>query len=188
MTRFLEQLNLTEKEKFLKDINRDINLETYPKVKDFILSDNLYITNVKTNPIKIDDKNSLVILDNSENKWFVLCVDGKVSLLSKKNTIIHTDNFSYEKRDASFNKKYKIDKADYLVEYVENIGANLSLNIKKFNDKIGKNRWDDEDTKIAQMTLHNMNNNALNGYTYNGDKFSLCAIGKNYNKEITILQ
>ena len=74
----------------------------------------------------------------------------------------------YEKRDASFNKKYKIKKVDYLIEYVENIGANLSLNIKNYNDKIGKNKWCEDDMEIANMTIHSQKDITLNGYTYNG--------------------
>lgn len=187
MTKFFEQLTSTDKEKYLKDIKRDINLETYPKVKDFLIDNNLYVTNVKTNPIKVKEKNATVILDNSDNKWFILCVDGKIQLLSKKNVIIHTDIFNYDKRDANFTKKYKMQKLDYLVEYVENVGANLSLSIKNYNDKIGKARWQDETSIISSMTIHNMNDNNLNGYTYNGDDFSLCIIGKNFNKERDIL-
>lgn len=187
MTRFFEQLKDDEKEKYIKDIKKNINLETYPKVKDFILNNDLYITNVKLNPVKIDGKDATLVLDSSQNKWFVLCVDGKINLIAKKNVVIHTDNFKYAKRDASFNKKYKIKKADYLIEYVENIGANLSLSITNYNDKIGKNKWCEDDSEIANMTLHSQKDITLNGYTYNGQDFSLCAIGKNYDKQKDLL-
>lgn len=187
MTRFLEQLKEEEKEKYIKDIKKNINFETYPKVKDFILNNELYITNIKVNPIKYDTKDITLVVDSSQNKWFIFCIDGKISLLAKKNVIIHTDNFKYTKRDASFNKKYKIKKADYFIEYVENIGANLSLNLKNYNDLIGKNRWSDDDCAIANMTLHSQKDISLNGYTYNGEDFSLCAIGKNYEKQKALL-
>lgn len=187
MTKFFEQLSDNEKEKYLKDINRNINLDNYPKVKDFILNNTLYTSNVKLNPITTNEKNATIILDNSKNKWFILCIDGKVSLLAKKNVIIHTDSFKYAKRDTSFNKKYKIKKADYLVEYIENIGANLSLNVSGYNDLIGKNKWDEENIEIANMLLHSQNDSSLIGYTYNGDDFSLCSIGKNSQKQKDIL-
>ncbi len=187
MTKFFEQLNNTDKEKYLKDINKHIDLEKYPKIKDFISNTTLYVTNIKTNPIKTKDKKIITILDNTQNKWFILCIDGKISLISKKNIIIHTDNFEYSKRDSSFNKNYKIKKVDYLVEYIENIGANLSLNVSNYNDKIGKKKWENETTEISQMTLHSQVNSNLNGYTYNCNDFSLCLVGKNYNKGINIL-
>ena len=91
------------------------------------------------------------------------------------------------KKEILLNKKYKIKKADYLIEYVENIGANLSLSIKNYNDKIGKNKWCQDDTEIANMTLHSQKDISLNGYTYNGQDFSLCAIGKNYDKQKDLL-
>ncbi len=187
MTRFFEELTNEDKEKYIKDIKKDIDLEKYTKVKDFILNNTLYITNVKTNPIKLEDKNIITILDSSKNRWFILCIDGKINLIAKKNILIHTNEFKYSKRDTSFNKKYKIKKANYLVEYVENIGANLSLNIKNYEDKIGKNKWSDEYNEIKRMTLHSQDNDTLNGYTYNGNDFSLCSIGKNYNKKTEIL-
>ena len=187
MTRFFEQLNDEEKEKYIKDLKKNIDLETYPKIKDFILNNTLYITNVKLNPINLDSKDAMLILDNSQNKWFILCIDGKITLIAKKNVVIHTDNFKYENRDASFNKKYKIKKVDYLIEYVENIGANLSLNIKNYNDKIGKNKWCEDDMEIANMTIHSQKDITLNGYTYNGTDFSLCTIGKNYDKQKDLL-
>lgn len=187
MTRFFEQLKDDEKEKYIKDLKKNINLETYTKVKDFILNNSLYISNIKLNPIQLDNKDATLVLDSSQNKWFILCVDGKITLIAKKSVVIHTDNFKYEKRDASFNKKYKIKKADYLIEYVESIGANLSLNIKNYNDKIGKNKWCEDDTEIANMTLHSQKDMTLNGYTYNGQDFSLCAIGKNYDRQKDLL-
>jgi hypothetical protein len=187
MTKFYEKLNDLDKEKYLKDIKKNIDTEKYPKVQDFILNNDLYISNVKTNPINYNSKDLITILDNSQNRWFILCIDGKISLIAKKNIIIHTDNFDYVKRDSSFNKKYKIKKADYLVEYIENIGANLSLGISNYNDKIGKNKWENETQEITNMLLHSQIDNSLNGYTYNGSDFSLCSIGKNYNKGIDIL-
>lgn len=187
MTKFFEQLNDSEKEKYIKDISRSINFEFYPKVKDFILNNDLYITNVKTNPITINKKNSKLILDCSNNKWFILCIDGKLSLITKKNTIIHTDIFSYEKRNASFNKLYKIKKADYLIEFIDNIGANLSLNIQNYNEKIGKIKWDGDYEEIREMTLELPQKDSLTGYTYNGNDFSLCIIGKGYEKKKDIL-
>lgn len=187
MVRFLEQLNNTDKEKYIKDVYRNISIECYPKIKEFFLNNKLYITNVKTNPITISNKNSKLILDCSYNKWFILCVDGKISLLAKKNTIIHLDIFSYEKRNASFNKNYKIKKADYLIEFIDNIGANLSLNIQNYNDIIGKLKWDGNFEEIKQMTLELPQKDALSGYTYNGNDFSLCIIGKGYEKGKNIL-
>lgn len=187
MTRFLEQLTENDKEKYIKDFKKTIDLEKYPKLKDFITNNTLYITNVKTNPIKFKDKDLITILDNSKNRWFILCIDGKISMISKKNVIIHTDNFEYSKRDSSFTKKFKIKKADYLVEYIENIGANLSLNISNYNGQIGKSKWENETEEISKMLLHSQINNVLNGYTYNGEDFSLCSVGKNYNKGKAIL-
>ncbi len=187
MIKFIEQIKSNDKEKYIKDIQKNINFDVYPKIKEFILNNDLYITNVKTNPIEIKDKNATIILDNSQNRWFVLCVDGKVEMLAKKNTLIHTDLFSYSKRDSSFNKKYKIIKKDYLIEYVDNIGANLSLTLKNYNDKIGKNKWENEEKEIHSMFIHSTKDNSILGYTYNSDNFSLCSIGKNSNKELNIL-
>lgn len=187
MTKFFEQLIESDKEKYIKDIKKSINLETYSKVKDFILNNNLYITNIKTNPIKIKEKDSILITDSSANKWFILCIDNKIELLCKKNVIIHTDKFSYDKRDTSFNKEYKIKKADYLIEYIDNIGANLSLNVKNYIGKIGKQKWNDDHEELGQMTLEFPQKNSFYGYTYNGDDFSLCIIGKGYDKQKSIL-
>lgn len=187
MIKFIEQIKSEEKEKYIKDIQKNINFETYPKVRDFILNNDLYITNVKTGPIELEDKNATIVLDNSQNRWFVLCVDGKVEMLAKKNTLIHTNLFSYSKRDTSFNKKYKISKKDYLIEYVDNIGANLSLALKNYNDKIGKGKWEDEENEITSMFIHSTKDNSILGYTYNSDSFSLCSIGKNSNKRLDIL-
>ena len=170
MTKFLEQLLEIDKEKYVKDLNKSIDFETYPKIKDFILNNELYITNIKTNPIKIKNSSS------------------KIKLIAKKNVLIHTNIFSYEKRNASFNKVNKIKKADYLIEYVDKIGANLSLNIQNYNDKIGKLKWDDDFDEIKEMTLELQNKTSLSGYTYNGENFSLCIIGKGYDKKIDILK
>ena len=52
MTKFFEQLNSTDKEKYLKDIKKSIDIEKYAKIKDFFTNNELYITNIKTNPIK----------------------------------------------------------------------------------------------------------------------------------------
>lgn len=187
MTKFFEELTDVEKEKYIKDIKKNIDLEKYTKVKDFFSNNNLYITNVKVGPLKYND-NIITILDNSKNKWFIQCNDGKIVLMAKRNIVIHTKDISYNKRDASFNKKFKIKKADYLIEYVDNIGANLSLCVSNYNDMIGKNKWnDDEYSEIKRMTLHSQTDNSINGYTYNGEDFSLCSIGKNYNKENEIL-
>lgn len=188
MTKFFEQLMEIDKEKYIKDLNKSIDLETYPKVKDFILNNELYITNIKTNLIKIKEYNSSLILDNSKNRWFILCIDSKIKLIAKKNIIIHTNIFSYEKRNTSFNKVNKIKKADYLIEYIDKIGANLSLNIQNYNDKIGKLKWDDDFDEIKEMTLELPNKTSLTGYTYNGENFSLCIIGKGYDKKIDILK
>ena len=187
MTKFIEQINDKDKERYIKDVEKNISFESYPKVKDFILNNELYITNVKTGPIEIEEKNATLVLDNSENRWFILCVDGKVELIAKKNTLIHTDSFSYKKRDASFNKKMKIHKKDYFIEYVDNIGANLSLALKEYNDKIGKSKWENEESEIKSMLLHSAINNNIIGYTYNSQNFSLCSIGKYSNKELDIL-
>lgn len=187
MTKFFEQLTSEEKDKYLKDIKKNINLQNYPKIADFLLNNNLYITNIKVNPISIKDKNATLILDNATNRWFILCIDGKISLIAKKNVLIHTDNFNYIKRDVNFNKKYKIKKADYLIEYVENIGSNLSINISNYYDIIGKNKWENETEEIASMTLHSQNDLSLCGYTYNGNDFSLCSIGKFSQKQKDIL-
>ena len=83
MTKFIEQINDKDKEKYIKEVEKNIDFETYPKVKDFILNNELYITNVKTGLIELEDKNATLVLDNSQNRWFVLCVDGKVELLAK---------------------------------------------------------------------------------------------------------
>lgn len=187
MTKFFDQLDKNDKEKYSKDINKSINFEKYPKIRDFILNNDLYITNVKTGPIEIQDKESLVILDNSQNKWFVLCIDGKINLLAKKNIIIHTDMFKYDKRTVDFTKVQKIKKVDYLVEYIQDIGANLSLNIKNYKGKIGKQKWDSDYDEIRQMTLELPQKNTLAGYTYNDNNFSLCIIGKGYDKQKDIL-
>lgn len=187
MTKFIEQITQEDKAKYIKDVEKNINFETYPKVKDFILNNELYITNVKTGLIEIEDKNATLILDNSMNRWFVLCVDGKIELLAKKNTLIHTSSFKYSKRDSSFNKKMKIHKKDYLIEYVDNIGANLSLALKDYNDKVGKSKWEKEESEIKSMLLHSTKDSNIIGYTYNSKNFSLCSIGKNSNKELKIL-
>ena len=187
MTKFIEQINDKDKEKYIKEVEKNIDFETYPKVKDFILNNELYITNVKTGLIELEAKNATLVLDNSQNRWFVLCVDGKVELLAKKNTVIHTDSFTYQKRDASFNKKIKIHKKDYFIEYVDNVGANLSLALKDYNDKIGKSKWENEESEIKSMLLHSTKDNNIIGYTYNSKNFSLCSIGKNSTKELNIL-
>lgn len=188
MTKFFEELTDIDKEKYIKDIQKNIDLEKYTKIKDFFYNNDLYITNTKTNPIKYNDKQVVTILDSSKNKWFIECNDGKIVLMAKKNIIIHTNDIKYTKRDASFAKKYKIKNADYLIEYVDNIGANLSLCVNDYNDMIGKGKWnDDTHYEIKRMTLHSQTDNSINGYTYNGDDFSLCSIGKNYNKENDIL-
>ena len=85
---------------------------------------------------------------------------------------------NYKKRDVSFNKLYKIKKVDYLIENVQNLGANVSLNITNYNGLIGKNKWNDDINEISEMTLSS-SKDTLNGYTYNGEYFSLCNIGKN---------
>lgn len=187
MTKFFEQLSNDEKQKYLKEIKKTIDTDYYCKITNFFEKNTLYVTNIKTNPIKIKNKESILILDNSDNKWFFLCVDGKLTLINKKNIIIHTDIFSYKKRDSSFNKDYKIKKANYLIENVQNVGANLSLNIKNYNGKIGKNKWDYEMHEISEMTLSSSKDNSINGYTYNGEYFSLCNIGKNCDKKKDIL-
>lgn len=188
MTRFFEEITDIDKEKYIKDIQKNIDLEKYTKIKDFFYNNNLYITNIKVGPLKYLGEKVVTILDNSKNKWFIQCNDGKIILMAKKNTIIHTKDIKYTKRDASFSKKYKIKKADYLIEYVDSIGANLSLCINNYNDIIGKNKWsDDSNFEIKRMTLHSQTNSSINGYTYNGDDFSLCSVGKNYNKENDIL-
>ena len=86
----------------------------------------------------------------------------------------------------SFNKLYKIKKVDYLIENVQNLGANVSLNITNYNGLIGKNKWNDDINEISEMTLSS-SKETLNGYTYNGEYFSLCNIGKNCDKKKEIL-
>lgn len=188
MVKFYELLTNVEKEKYIKDINKYINLNENGKIKDFLLSDELFLSNVKLSPLNVKEKEIVTILDSSDNRWFILCIDGKIVLMSKKNITIHTKDFKYEKRNASFNKKYSIKKADYLIEYIDNIGANLSLSIKNYNDLIGKEKWLNEDHEITSMTLHNQKNTNLNGYTYNSNNYSLCIIGKGYEKENNILK
>ena len=78
-------------------------------------------------------------------------------------------------------------KKDYFIEYVDNIGANLSLALKDYNDKIGKSKWENEESEIKSMLLHSTKDNNIIGYTYNSKNFSLCSIGKNSNKELDIL-
>ncbi len=187
MTRFFDTLTDLDKEKYLKELKKDINIEEHTKIKDFILNNDLQITNIKTSPLNLKDKNLVLILDNSNNKWFVLCVDGKVSLVAKKNIIIHLSGFEYTKRDISFSKKYKLNNIDYLIEYVDNIGANISLNVLAYNDIIGKGKWENETDEIYKMSIHSNVNPDLTGYTYNGKDFSLCSIGKNSYKENDIL-
>ncbi len=188
MTKFYEQLKDEEKEKYIKEIKKSIDLEKYPKVQSFFENNDLYISNVKIDPIKVKEKKALVILDCSSNKWFILCIDNKICLMAKKNVILHTDIFEYEKRTTNFNKKYNIKKMDYLVEYIDKIGANLSLNVKEYNGKIGKNKWcDDEHEELGQMTLELPQKNPLCGYTYNDKNLSLCIIGKGYDKQKEIL-
>ncbi len=188
MTRLFEQLSDTEKEKYLKDVSRSINLNEYAKIKNFFLDNELFTSNTKLNPLKSQIKDLELILDNSSNRWFILCVDGKIQLLSKKNVTIHTKDFKYEKRNVAFNKKYNIKKLEYLVEYIDNIGANLSLNITNYNGKIGKEKWLDESEEITNMTLHTQNDSSIAGYTYNGQDFSLCVVGKGYEKQKDILK
>ena len=113
--------------------------------------------------------------------------NGKIQLIAKKNVLIHTDRFEYEKRDTSFTKKQKIKSADYLVEYVENVGANLSLNINNYNDIIGKAKWNGDYDEIGSMTLEYADKNVFTGYTFNSDSFSLCNIGKQTEKQTNIL-
>ena len=175
MTKFFEQLSSDEKQKYIKEIKKTIDTDYYTKILNFFEKNILYITNIKTNPIKIKEKNSTLILDNSDNKWFFFCIDGKLALINKKNIIIHTNIFNYKKRDVSFNKLYKIKKVDYLIENVQNLGANVSLNITNYNGLIGKNKWNDDINEISEMTLSS-SKDTLNGYTYNGEYFSLCNI------------
>ena len=186
MTKFFEQLSNDEKQKYIKEIKKTVDTDYYTKIINFFEKNTLYITNIKTNPIKIKEKNSILILDNSDNKWFFSCIDGKLALINKKNIIIHTNIFSYKKRDVSFNKLYKIKKVDYLIENVQNLGANVSLNITNYNGLIGKNKWNDDINEISEMTLSS-SKDTLNGYTYNGEYFSLCNIGKNCDKKKDIL-
>lgn len=186
MTKFFEQLSSDEKQKYIKEIKKTIDTDYYTKILNFFEKNILYITNIKTNPIKIKEKKSTLILDNSDNKWFFFCIDGKLALINKKNIIIHTNIFNYKKRDVSFNKLYKIKKVDYLIENVQNLGANVSLNITNYNGLIGKNKWNDDINEISEMTLSS-SKDTLNGYTYNGEYFSLCNIGKNCDKKKDVL-
>lgn len=97
MTKFLEQLSNDEKQKYIKEIKKTIDTDYYTKIINFFEKNTLYITNIKTNPIKIKEKNSILILDNSDNKWFFFCIDGKIALINKKNILIHTNIFNYKK-------------------------------------------------------------------------------------------
>lgn len=187
MAKFYEQLSEQDRQNYIKDLKRNIDVNTYPKVLEFMQNEQLYITNVKTGPIKFKDNNSILVIDNSKNKWFVFAIDGKINLIAKKSTIIHTDKFEYEKRDASFTKNQKIKNANYFVEYVENIGANLSLNINNYDGNIGKTKWDGDYDEIGAMTLEYVDKNVYTGYTYNSDSFSLCNIGKQTEKQRDIL-
>ena len=187
MAKFYVQICEQDRLNYIKDLKRNIDFNTYPKVLEFMQIEQLYITNVKTGPIRIKDNNSILVIDNSKNKWFVFAIDGKIQLIAKKNVLIHTDKFEYEKRDTSFTKKQKIKNADYLVEYVENVGANLSLNINNYNDVIGKAKWDGEYDEIGSMTLEYADKNIFTGYTFNSDSFSLCNIGKQTEKQTNIL-
>ena len=62
MTKFFEQLSDADKEKYLKDIKKSIDIEKFAKIKDFFTNNELYITNIKTNPIKSKDNKVLTIL------------------------------------------------------------------------------------------------------------------------------
>ena len=68
MTKFIEQITQEDKAKYIKDVEKNINFETYPKVKDFILNNELYITNVKTGLIEIEDKNATLISKLKKSK------------------------------------------------------------------------------------------------------------------------
>jgi len=175
--------------KYFKDLSKTFNFDIHSKIKDFITSSNLCITNVKLDPLKFSNKKTLVILDSTQNKWFLLVVDGKIVLLAKKNTIIHIKNlFTYQKRSKKFNAIYNIKSCDYLVEFVDNVGANLSLALKNWSGNIGKNNWDDSTSEISQMTLTHSSNEELVGYTYNSKEFSFCSIGKKCEKQLDILK
>ena len=56
MTKFYEQLKDEEKEKYIKEIKKSIDLEKYPKVQSFFENNDLYISNVKIDPIKVKEK------------------------------------------------------------------------------------------------------------------------------------
>lgn len=188
MIKFYEHLSSETKEKYIKDISKYINLEENSKIKNFLLSDDLYITNVKTNIILVNEPNTKIVIDCSKDRWFIFCANGKISLMSKKNIIIHNDNIKYEKRDSTFNTKQTIKNTDYFVEYIDNIGANVSLNIKKYNGYIGKKRWENEE--IYELTKMHASSTSkdLKGYVFNSKTFSLCNIGKNTEKENDILK
>ena len=64
MIKFIEQINDKDKEKYAKELEKNINIEKYHKVKDFILNNKLYITNVKTGLIELEDKNVTIVFDN----------------------------------------------------------------------------------------------------------------------------
>jgi len=104
------------------------------------------------------------------------------------NILIHTDKFIYDKREISFTKKQNIKFADYFVEYVENVGANLTLNLNNYYGNIGKSKWNFEIEEIGSMSLEYTNKKIYTGYTYNCPTFSFCNIGKDTQKQIDVLK
>ena len=80
MAKFYEQICEQDRLNYTKDLKRNIDFTTYPKVLEFMQIEQLYITNVKTGPIKIKDNNSILVIDNSKNKWFVFAIDGKIQI------------------------------------------------------------------------------------------------------------
>ena len=84
MVKFYEQICEQDRLNYIKDLKRSIDFNTYPKMLEFMQNEQLYITNVKTGPIKIKDNNSILVIDNSKNKWFVFAIDGKINLIAKK--------------------------------------------------------------------------------------------------------
>ena len=58
MVKFYEQICEQDRLNYIKDLKRSIDFNTYPKMLEFMQTEQLYITNVKTGPIKIKDNNS----------------------------------------------------------------------------------------------------------------------------------
>ena len=79
MAKFYEQICEQDRLNYIKDLKRSIDFNKYPKMLEFMQNEQLYITNVKTGPIRIKDNNTILVIDTSKNKWFVFAIDGTIN-------------------------------------------------------------------------------------------------------------